>query len=307
MSMAISDVETKGMQDNPFAPRADMKIWLDGQLVSPAEATISVFDHAILYGDGVFEGIRIYNGKIFKEAAHIKRIFESAKSIRLEIPMTSDEVSQAMHEAMQANGITQDGYIRLVVTRGVGSLGISVKHTARPSVFIIADKISLYPPEVYQRGLRCIISSITRNAPNSTSPRVKSLNYLNNIMAKLQANDCGADEAIMLTAQGHVSECTGDNIFLVRDGKVYTPPTSEGILEGITRNLVMELARKRGLEVQEKALIRHDLFVADECFATGTAAEVIPIVEIDHRLVGDGQPGTITKQLIQDFVNYRNA
>jgi len=305
--MAISDAETKGMQDNPFSPREDMKIWLDGQLVSTAEATISVFDHAILYGDGVFEGIRIYNGKIFKEAAHIKRIFESAKSICLEIPMTHDEVSKAMHEAMQANEITEDGYIRLVVTRGVGSLGISVKHTACPSVFIIADKISLYPPEVYQRGLRCIVSSITRNAPNSTSPRVKSLNYLNNVMAKLQANDCGTDEAIMLTAQGHVSECTGDNIFLVRDGKVFTPPTSEGILDGITRNLVMELVKKRGLEMSEKALIRHDLFVAEECFATGTAAEVIPIVEIEHRPVGDGKPGPITKQLIKDFIDYRNA
>ncbi len=307
MTMAISDVETKGMQDNPFSPRADMKIWLGGKLVSSAEATISVFDHAILYGDGVFEGIRIYNGKIFKEAEHIKRIYESAKSIRLEIPMSPEEVSKAMREAMQANDITKDGYIRLVVTRGVGSLGISVKHTACPTVFIIADKIALYPPEVYERGLRCIISSITRNAPNSTSPRVKSLNYLNNIMAKLQANDCGADEAIMLTAQGHVSECTGDNIFIIREGKVFTPPTSEGILEGVTRNLVMELARKRGLEVFEKSLIRHDLFVAEECFATGTAAEVIPIVEIEHRPVGDGLPGTITKQLIKDFIEYRNA
>jgi len=305
--MSSGVIEVKSMPENPFAPKPDLKIWIDTELVPAAEAAISVFDHAVLYGDGVFEGIRIYNGKIFKEQEHIKRFFESAKAIRLTLPMAPEDVSSAMHQTMEANGINGNGYIRLVATRGVGSLGISTKHTACPTVFIITDKIALYPSEVYARGLHCVVSSITRNHPNSTSPRVKSLNYLNNIMAKLEAQDSGADEAIMLTAHGHVCECTGDNIFLVRDGQLLTPPTSEGILEGITRNLVMELARKRGIPVFEKLLIRHDLYVADECFATGTAAEIISIVNIDRRPVGDGKPGPITKQLTEDFIAYRTA
>ncbi len=261
----------------------------------------------MLYGDGCFEGIRIYGGKIFKEAEHVKRLFESAKAIRLQIPMTPQQVREAMHEAMQVNGITGDGYIRLVVTRGVGSLGLSIYHTACPSVFVIADKIALYPPEVYERGLHCIISSLARNHPNTTSPRVKSLNYLNNIMAKAEAKEAGADEAIMLTTDGFVSECTGDNIFVVRNGEVFTPPTEMGILEGITRNLAMELAGKRGIPVHEKVLIRHDLHIADECFATGTAAEIIPITRIDGRPVADGEPGPITRQLLQDFIDYRTT
>lgn len=305
--MSSGVIEVKSMPENPFAPKPDLKIWIGTELVSAAEARISVFDHALLYGDGVFEGIRIYNGKIFKEQEHVKRFFESAKAIRLTLPMTPEDVSSAMHQTMEANGINGNGYIRLVATRGVGSLGISVKHTACPMIVVIADKIALYPPEVYARGLHCVVSSITRNHPNSTSPRVKSLNYLNNVMAKLEAQDSGADEAIMLTAHGHVCECTGDNIFLLRDGQLLTPPTSEGILEGITRNLVMELARKRGIPVFEKLLIRHDLYVADECFATGTAAEIISIVNIDRRPVGDGKPGPITKQLTEDFIAYRNA
>lgn len=304
--MTATVTEVQRMSPNPFEPRADLKIWMGTELVAAADARVSVFDHALLYGDGVFEGIRIYNGKIFKEAEHVRRIFESAKAIRLVIPMTPDEVVEAMRATMAANGIDGDGYIRLVVTRGVGSLGISIAHTACPMVIVIADKISLYPPEAYERGLHCIVSSITRNHPNSTSPRVKSLNYLNNVMAKLEARDAGADEAIMLTAQGHVAECTGDNIFLVKNGQVVTPPTCEGILDGITRHLVMELAKKRGIAVLEKSIVRHDLYVADECFATGTAAEVIPITEIAKRVVGDGTPGPITKQLIADFVAYRN-
>ena len=305
MTQAIA--ESQAMAKNPFAPRADLIVWMGTELVPVADARVSVFDHGLLYGDGVFEGIRIYNGKIFKETEHVERIFESSKAIRLEMPLSRDELRNAMHRTMEANGIDGDGYIRLVVTRGVGSLGISVMHTACPVVFIIADKIALYPPEVYERGLHCIVSSITRNHPNSVSPRVKTLNYLNNVMAKLEARDAGADEAIMLTFQGNVSECTGDNIFLVRDGTLLTPPTCEGILEGITRALVIELAGKRGITVREISLIRHDLYVADECFATGTAAEIVPITEIDHRTVGDGKPGAITKQLTQDFVDYRNS
>ncbi len=303
MNTAMTEVKT--MSDNPYAPNPDLKIWLENRLVPAEEARISVFDHALLYGDGVFEGIRIYGGRIFKEAEHVKRFFESAKAIRLEITMTPQQVRDAMHKTMEANGITGDGYIRLVVTRGVGSLGISVAHTACPTVIIIADKIALYPAEVYERGLHCVVSSITRNHPNSTSPRVKSLNYLNNIMAKLEARDAGVDEAIMLTFEGHVCECTGDNIFLVHGGVILTPPTHEGILKGITRDLVIELARKRGIIVEEKSLIRHDLYIADECFGTGTAAEIVPITEIDRRPVGDGKPGPITKQLTQDFIKYR--
>ena len=305
--MRIEKVEADTMTQNPYAPRTDMKVWFGDRVVPVGEARVSVFDHALLYGDGIFEGIRIYGGKIFKEKEHIKRYFLSAKAIRLQIPMSPEGVSAAMYETMKANGITGDGYIRLLCTRGVGLLGISILHTACPTVIVIADKIALYPPEVYQRGLRCIVSSISRNHVNSTSPRVKSLNYLNNVMAKLEAKDNGCDEAIMLTPNGTIAECTGDNIFLIRDGVVMTPPLSDGMLEGITRELVMELARKRGLRVEEKTLIRHDLYACDECFATGTAAEVVPIVEVDRRPVGDGKPGPITKQLTQDFVAYRQA
>lgn len=307
MSTATIEIQpmTRAKRANPFSPRPDLKVWIDGEIVPVEKATISVFDHGLLYGDGCFEGIRIYNGKIFREEEHVKRLFESAKAIRLEVPMTPREVSEGMRDAMQANGITGDGYIRLVVTRGVGSLGLSISHTACPTVFVIADKIALYPPEVYERGLHCTISSLARNHPNTTSPRVKSLNYLNNIMAKAEAKEAGCDEAIMLTTEGYVSECTGDNIFIVRNGEIATPPTSMGILDGITRKLAMELAAKRGIPVQEKMLIRHDLIIADECFATGTAAEIIPVTKIDGRLVADGKPGPITRQLSQDFIEYR--
>ena len=296
-----------GTSANPFAPRPDLKVWMDGELVPVADARISVFDHGLLYGDGVFEGIRVYKGKIFKEQEHIHRLYDSAKAILLEIPLTPEEVSKAMHRTLQANGLDGDGYIRLVVTRGIGTLGLAIAQTACPSVFIVADTITLYPPEVYKRGLHCIVSSLARNHPNTTSPRVKSLNYLNNIMAKVDAKGAGADEAIMLTTDGYVCECTGDNIFLVKNGQLLTPPTSAGILEGITRGLVMELARKRGIEVKEKMLVRHDLYVADECFATGTAAEVVPITKIDGRTLGDGRCGAITQQIIEDFVTYRTS
>lgn len=307
MSTMMIDTQPVTKPTNPFSPRPDMQIWLDGELVLAADAKISVFDHGLLYGDGVFEGIRVYGGKIFKEKEHIRRLLDSAKAIRLSVPMTADQLSDAMREAMAANDITADGYIRIVVTRGIGSLGISITKTACPTVFVIADTITLYPPEVYDRGLHCIVSSIARNHVNTTSPRVKSLNYLNNVMAKADAVDAGADEAIMLTTDGFVAECTGDNLFLVRDGVISTPPASMGILEGVTRNLVMELARKRGWTVKETMLIRHDLYIAQECFGTGTAAEIVPITRIDGRLVGDGRPGPITRQLTEDFVAYRTA
>jgi len=293
------------MVKNPFAPNPDLMIWLGDELVPACDAKIGVFDHGLLYGDGVFEGIRIYDGVIFKEEEHIERMFQSAKAIRLEIPMSRQQISQAMHETMRANGVTGDGYIRMLVTRGVGLLGISVVHTACPMVIIIADKIALYPPDVYQRGLRCIVASTTRNHPNTTSPRVKSLNYLNNVMAKLEARDAGADEAIMLNVNGRLCECTGDNLFLIRNGSLLTPATCEGILEGVTRGVVMDIGRKRGMQVQETFLLVHDLYVADEVFATGTAAEIVPIVEVNKRPIGDGKPGPMTRKLTEDFIAYR--
>ncbi|MEK6674732.1 MAG: branched-chain-amino-acid transaminase [Planctomycetota bacterium] len=293
------------MPENKFAPNPNLKVWLGTEVVPVSEAKIGVFDHGLLYGDGIFEGIRIYGGRIFKEAEHIRRLFESAKAIRLEIPMTPDEVSSAMYETMAANDITGDGYIRLVVTRGVGLLGVSATRAACPTVIIITDQIALYKKEVYERGLHCIIASYARNHPNTMSPRVKSLNYLNNVMAKLEAHDAEVDEAIMLNVEGRVAECSGDNIFVVRDGVVMTPNRSEGILDGITRGVVMELAGKRGITVLETMLVRFDLYTANECFATGTAAEVVPITRIDNRMIGDGKPGPITKWLMQDFVEYR--
>jgi branched-chain amino acid aminotransferase len=305
-TMAVKrKVET--MPENPFAPRPGLKVWVGEGLVPAEQAVVNVFDHALLYGDGIFEGIRIYHGKIFKEQQHIQRFFESAKVIRLTLPMSPEQLSRAMYDTMRANGVSGDGYIRLVVTRGVGALGISIRRTANPTIIIIVDKITLYPVEVYERGLHCIISSITRNHVNALNPRIKSLNYLNNVLAKAEAHAAGADEAIMLGIDGHVCECTGDNIFVVRNGELLTPGTWEALLEGITRDVVMELARKRGIPVRETSLVRHDLFVAQEVFATGTAAEIVPITEISGIPVGDGKPGRITKQLMEGFLAYRNA
>jgi len=287
-------------EPNESAPRNDLKIWLNGKLVSTAEATLSVFDHAVLYGDGVFEGLRVYDGKIFRLDQHIKRLKDSARAIRLEIPMTRKELVDAMNETIKANNLV-DGYIRLVVTRGVGTLGLSPLKTANPSVFIIADQIALYPSDPYETGLTVISSSLVRNHPNTISPRVKSLNYLNNILAKIEASDAGCYEALMYNHLGFVAECSGDNIFLVRDGEIQTPPLTAGILEGITRDAVIELIQKRGITFHEMELCRHDLYVADECFLTGTAAEVISVTQIDGRPIGTGKPGPITRQLIADF------
>ena len=309
MTTATMAVERKveTMPENPFAPRPGLKVWVGEGLVPAEQAVVNVFDHALLYGDGIFEGIRIYHGKIFKEQQHIQRFFESAKVIRLDLPMSAERLSRAMYDTMRANGVSGDGYIRLVVTRGVGALGISIRRTANPTIIIIVDKITLYPVEVYERGLHCIISSITRNHVNALSPRIKSLNYLNNVLAKAEAHAAGAEEAIMLGIDGHVCECTGDNIFVVRNGELLTPGTWEALLEGITRDVVMELARKRGIPVRETSLVRHDLFVAQEVFASGTAAEIVPITDISGIPVGAGKPGRITKQLTEDFAAYRNA
>lgn len=285
---------------NKYSPKPNLKIFLDGRIVPVAEATVSVFDHGLLYGDGVFEGIRSYGGKVFRMDEHLRRLEESARAIRLTIPMTRAEMDKAIYDTLKANNLT-DGYIRLVVTRGVGYLGLSPVRTDCPSVFIIADQIELYPKELYDKGMAVISCSVQRNHPNALSPRIKSLNYLNNILAKIEALDAGVFEAIMFNTQGYVAECTGDNLFLVRKGAVETPPLNAGILEGVTRNAAIELAKKRGLPFRERELTRHDLYIADECFFTGTAAEIIPVTKIDGRPVGTGEPGPITKQLIADF------
>ncbi len=282
-----------------------LQVWLNGQLVPQHEATVNVFDHGLLYGDGVFEGIRIYNGRIFKLASHVRRLIESADVIRLPIPYSAQQIEQATRDTVEANGLT-NGYIRLVVTRGVATLGLHpFKGCEGANVFVIAATIRLYPAELYENGLEVITSSVTRNHPGALSPRIKSLNYLNNILAKIEAIDAGVLEAVMLNTQGFVAECTGDNIFIVRQSsggpELVTPPLHAGILEGITRNAVIDLARQQGLAVVESDLTKHDLYIADEMFLTGTAAEVIPVTVMDKRSIGDGKPGAITRQLIDAF------
>lgn len=275
-------------------------VYMNGELVPKDEAKVSVFDHGLLYGDGVFEGIRVYGGNVFLLTEHIDRLYESARAIRLEIPVPADELSAAVVQTVQANGI-EDGYVRLVITRGAGTLGLDINKTANPQVIIIADTISLYPKEFYENGLKLVTASTIRNHPGALSPRIKSLNYLNNILAKIEGQDAGTLEALMLNHKGEVSECTADNIFIVKDGVLKTPPTDAGILEGITRNTVMKLAADAGIDVREQTLIRHDMYVADECFLTGTAAEVMAVVDIDGRTIGSGKPGPVTNQLLELF------
>jgi branched-chain amino acid aminotransferase len=280
-----------------------LKIWLDGKLVDQADAKISVFDHGLLYGDGVFEGIRVYNSRIFELDAHIRRLYDSAKAIRLDIPMSRSKLISAAEKTVEANGVI-DGYIRLVVTRGVGTLGLNPFVCDNSCVIIIADNIQLYPEELYEKGMKVISATTARNHPLAIPPQVKSLNYLNNILAKIEALDYEVPEAIMYNHEGYVAEATGDNVFIVRNGVIYTPPVEAGSLEGITRGVVIRLAEKENLEVIEKNLTRYDLYVCDEFFLTGTAAEVIGIVEIDGRIIGDGKPGTITKLLRKKFFKY---
>jgi branched-chain amino acid aminotransferase len=277
-----------------------MKIYIDGKYFDEKNARVSVFDHGLLYGDGVFEGIRAYNGRIFKLAEHIERLFSSARAILLKVPLSRKELIKAVVQTCRRNKI-RDGYIRLVVTRGVGSLGLNPFTCKRPSVIIIADKIQLYPAEVYKRGLAIITAPTARNLHSALNPAIKSLNYLNNILAKIEAVNGGCEEAIMLNAQGFVAECTGDNIFLVKRGHLSTPPLSAGALYGITRGVVMELARQNGLSVSEPDVTRYDLFNADECFLTGTGAEIIAVVKIDGRIIGNGRPGPVTGRLIKRY------
>lgn len=278
-----------------------MKIFLDGKMVEKEEAVVSVFDHGLLYGDGVFEGIRAYNGRVFRLREHIDRLYHSARVIMLEIPLTKKEMERAVLDTLAANKL-KDAYIRLVVTRGSGDLGLDPKKCPRATYFIITDKIKLYPEDTYTNGLELITASTRRNMPDALSPCVKSLNYLNNIMAKIEATRAGLSEAIMLNANGFVAECTGDNIFVLRDNALLTPPSSAGALEGITRAAVMELAEnKLKLRVREENLTLFQLYTSDECFLTGTAAEVIPVVKLDGRLISDGKPGKTTMKLVKEF------
>ncbi|MGD0087724.1 MAG: branched-chain-amino-acid transaminase [Verrucomicrobiota bacterium] len=277
-----------------------MKVFIDGKYYDGRAAKISVFDHGLLYGDGVFEGIRAYHGRVFKLREHIDRLFCSAKAILLNIPMSHAHLMHAVVEACRKNKI-HDGYIRLVVTRGVGTLGLNPNRCKNPSVIIIADKIQLYPPAFYQKGMEIVTVPTTRNLHSALNPAIKSLNYLNNILAKIEANQAGCEEAVMLNAEGFVAECSGDNLFIVKKGALLTPPLSAGALYGITRGVVMELAEEEGLTVSEPNLTRYDLFNADECFLTGTGAEIVPVVKIDGRVVGTGKPGPITRKLEEEY------
>lgn len=280
-----------------------MKIYLNGKFVNKEDAVVSVFDHGLLYGDGVFEGIRAYNGRVFRLAEHIDRLWDSAKAIALCIPMTKSEMEKIVLETLKINKL-DDAYIRLVISRGTGDLGLDPAKCPKPTIFVITDKISLYPEELYTNGLEVITVSTRRMTPDTLSPNVKSLNYLNNIMAKLEAKRAGVLEAIMLNKEGYVAECTGDNIFVVKNGVVTTPPAYAGALKGVTRNAAIELIRnKLKIEVNEDLLTTYDLYCADECYLTGTAAEIIPVVKIDGRIIGDGKPGKITAKLLKEFRN----
>src|SRR4026208_876471 len=277
-----------------------MKIYVNGKYCDEEDAKVSVFDHGLLYGDGIFEGIRAYNGRVFKLKEHIDRLFYSAKAILLTIPLSHSNMMEAVVDTCRRNKI-RDGYIRLVVTRGVGGLGLNPNRCKKPSVIIIADKIQLYPVEMYERGLEIITVPTVRNLHSALNPAIKSLNYLNNILAKIEANNGGCEEAIMLNAEGYVSECTGDSVFIIKAGQMFTPPLSAGALYGITRSVVIDLAREAGIEVSEPNLTRYDMFNADECFLTGTGAELIPVVKIDGRVIGTGKPGPVTMSLVAKY------
>ncbi len=277
-----------------------LKIFLNDRLVDKENAVVSVFDHGLLYGDGVFEGIRSYNGLVFKLDEHLDRLWESAKTLKLEIPLSKKEMEKAVVQTLQANKL-KDAYIRLVVTRGVGDLGLDPRKCKVATVFIIADKIALYPKEFYEKGLEIVTVATTRNHPEALNPQLKTLNYLNNILAKIEAINAGVSEAILLNAQGYVTECTGENIFYIKGKTLVTPPPYVGILKGITRDVAMRLAGQMGFEVKETPFTRHDLYTADEVFLTGTAAEIVPISKIDHRLIGEGKPGKTTLKLIEAF------
>jgi len=278
-----------------------MKIYIDGKFYAKEDAKISVFDHGLLYGDGVFEGIRSYHRRVFKLKEHIERLFESAHSIMLNIPLGKDALIKAVTDTLKANNL-DDAYIRLIVTRGVGDLGLDPrKCKGKPTIIIIADKINLYPEKFYQEGLTIITVPTVRNLPEAVNPQIKSLNYLNNILAKIEATNSGCEEAIMLDSLGYVAECTGDNIFVVKNEHLYTPPQCMGSLRGITRDAVLEIASRDKIPAHEHVITRHEVYNSDECFLTGTAAEIIPVVKVDGRLIGEGKPGKLTLQLMNKF------
>lgn len=277
-----------------------LKVYISGKLYDKDDAKISVFDHGLLYGDGVFEGIRSYSGRVFRLKEHVDRLYESSLAIHLKVPISREEMARAVVDTLKANELI-DAYIRVIVTRGAGSLGLDPRRTSDPQVIIITDKISLYPEELYEHGLKIITAATTRNHPNAVNPRIKSLNYLNNILAKIEGTNAGCLEALMLNHKGEVAECTGDNIFIVKRGEIHTPSVHSGILEGITRAAVIELAKGSGYAVFERVMDRQDVYTCDECFLTGTAAELIPVVECDGRPIGDGHPGIITRDLRQKF------
>ncbi|WP_082234415.1 branched-chain-amino-acid transaminase [Halobacillus massiliensis] len=275
-------------------------IYLSGEFVNKNEAVVSVYDHGFLYGDGVFEGIRVYEGNIFKLDEHLKRLYDSAKSIMLHIPFEKEELEQIIAETVRKNQL-ETAYIRVVVSRGTGNLGLDPASCSNPRLVVIAEALALFPKELYERGVRLASASSRRNRPDVLPPQVKSLNYLNNILVKLEANQAGVDEALMLNDQGYVTEGSADNIFIVKNGTIYTPPVYLGALEGITRNAIIDLAQEHGYEVKQEPFTRHDVYVADEVFLTGTAAEVIAAVEVDQRQVGDGKPGAVTNHLLSEF------
>jgi branched-chain amino acid aminotransferase len=278
----------------------DAKIYIDGKFYSEANAKISVFDHGLLYGDGIFEGIRFYNGRVFRLEEHLLRLWDSARSICLEIPMTMPDMTEAVLETIRQNHL-RDGYIRLLVTRGIGNLGLNPTQCKSPSVIIIAATIALYHEDFYRKGLTIVTCATRRSNPAALNPAVKSLNYLNNVMARIEANLAGADEALMLNDAGNVAECTADNVFIVKHGQIFTPPVAAGALRGITRSVVFGIAAELGVKVRETDITRHDVFVADECFLTGTAAEIVPVVKADGRSIGNGKPGPITARIIARF------
>ncbi len=278
-----------------------MKIYINGKFYDKSEAKISVFDHGLLYGDGVFEGIRSYNRLVFKLKEHIDRLFESAKSIMLNIPLNKEEMIRAVVATLKKNGL-KDAYIRLVVTRGEGDLGLDPrKCNGNATIIIITDKIALYPEELYRKGLKIVTVPTVRNLPEALNPQIKSLNYLNNILAKIEATSAGCNEAIMLDSLGYVAECTGDNIFIVKGRHLYTPPQCMGTLRGITRDAVLEIARRDKIPAHEHVITRHEVYISDECFLTGTAAEIIPVVMVDGRAIGTGKPGKLTSTLLRKF------
>ena len=287
-------------QPRPTTGVREAKIYIDGKFYSETNAKVSVFDHGLLYGDGIFEGIRFYNGRVFRLEQHLERLWNSARSICLDIPMTRQEMTEALLETIRQNHL-RDGYIRLVVTRGVGNLGLNPEQCKNPSVIIIVATIVLYHEDFYRKGLSIVTVATRRSNPASLNPAVKSLNYLNNVMARIEANLASADEALMLNDAGNVAECTADNVFIIKHGQIYTPPITAGALQGITRSVVFDIAGEFDIKVIEADFTRHDIFVADECFLTGTAAEIVPVVKADGRIIGNGKPGPITTRIIARF------